>query len=282
MPLTLRLRRGGRTVALDGLPEGITLAQFRKLVSEKTGVPPARLILKLGVPPKPLPDDLPSQLLLECGCRDRDTVIAEEREATDAAYDAAEHAEPGACGGTKPWHRAPATEDGGAGAGVVDAPSSELLPAFDRAIRAATEHARILPEDQHQVWALRRAKAAVLESLKRGDNISLGALHTLKGIGHWVVQEVKRHLEEGGRERPPSKRRATGERAVAPPTPQSFQWWYLDKAGKAVTDRNSAHFSGPPGAEQFRVCILHSSGRMERAWLPDAKAPPRCQPAPSH
>lgn len=154
-----------------------------------------------------------------------------------------------------------------------DIPESELLPAFDRAIAEATAHAKMLPEDKHQVFALRKGKAAVIESLKRGDDISLGALHTLRGVGHWVVQEVKRQLEGPG-----SKRRATGSGGgsrAPPPTPQSFTWWYLGRDGKPVVERNSAEFTGPVGGELFRACIMHSSGRMEKAWLPDAKAPPR-------
>merc|ERR1712139_625420 len=98
---------------------------------------------------------------------------------------------------------------------------------------------------------------------------------TLKGVGHWVVEEVRRHLSTGTAAK---KRRTTPvtKRSAAPAqTPGNFQWWYIDARGKAVVERSSAQVAGYPGAQQYRVSILHSTGRMERAWLPETKAPPR-------
>eukprot|EP00933_Yihiella_yeosuensis_P062426 TRINITY_DN6537_c1_g3_i1.p1 TRINITY_DN6537_c1_g3~~TRINITY_DN6537_c1_g3_i1.p1 ORF type:complete len:239 (+),score=61.84 TRINITY_DN6537_c1_g3_i1:41-718(+) len=159
-----------------------------------------------------------------------------------------------------------------------DVAESELLPAFDRAIAAAVRRGKMTSEDAHHAPALRKAKKAVLESLTRGDNISLGALHTLKGVGHWVVGQLREHLNapssaaSGGADAS-SKRR----RVEAPATPQSFSWWYLGRDGKRVETRNDAEMGQSPiGGLQFRVSILHSSGRMEKAWLPDAKAPAQC------
>lgn len=153
-------------------------------------------------------------------------------------------------------------------------PSSDLLPALDRCIARAQANRN--PEDKHHIWALRRAKKAVQESLESGSDVTLGALHTLRGVGHWVVEQIREQLEGGGG--PPPKR--PRQAAEMPPTPQSFSWWYLDRSGKGVRERNSAESSGPLGAEQFRVSILHSSGRMEKAWLPESKAPPQ-GPAPA-
>merc|ERR1719240_112590 len=156
--------------------------------------------------------------------------------------------------------------------------SSELLPAFDRAIAAARRNAQLNPEDQHQVWALNKGKKAVLESLKHGDDITLGALHTLKGVGHWVAQQVREHLIAGDDDLPPQLKRARTN--APPPTPESFTWWYLGHDGEYTEEQNSAESTGPLGSQQYRVCIRHSSGRMEKAWLPDAKAPPRSPAVP--
>mmetsp|Transcript_34719 Transcript_34719/g.98560 ORF Transcript_34719/g.98560 Transcript_34719/m.98560 type:complete len:331 (+) Transcript_34719:70-1062(+) len=168
--------------------------------------------------------------------------------------------------------------ESGRRAAEEDVRESGLLPAFDRAIRAAEQHARLLPEDKHQVWALKKGKAAVLESLKRGDDISLGALHTLPRVGHWVVQQVREQVQMAGSSGGAAAARPGPPRssAVAPPTTlANFSWWYVNKKGKRVEYRNDAECKGPPGSEQYRVCILHSSGRMEKAYLPEHKAPPR-------
>lgn len=156
---------------------------------------------------------------------------------------------------------------------------SQLLPAFDRAIASAEMHARQCPEDKHQVWALKKGKKAVLESLKNGHDIGISVLHTLTGVGHWVVQQVKEHLDpSSGVSTLPSAKRP---RASAPPaTPQSFTWWYIDKRGKYVVERQRAEFQGPPGRGQYRVLITHGSGRVEKAWLPFDKAPPESKGIP--
>mmetsp|Transcript_68582 Transcript_68582/g.143202 ORF Transcript_68582/g.143202 Transcript_68582/m.143202 type:complete len:331 (+) Transcript_68582:150-1142(+) len=166
---------------------------------------------------------------------------------------------------------------GSSGSGSSDViREADILPAFDRAIRKAELRSRESGE-KHQIWALRKGKAAVLQSLREGNNLSLGALHQLAGVGHWVVDQVKQALEEGNAPLP-GRGSAPGPaaKAAAPPTPNSFTWWYVDSKGKAVTFRNDAECIGGSGQEQFRVCILHSSGRMEKAFLPDVKAPPRC------
>eukprot|EP00929_Paragymnodinium_shiwhaense_P054918 TRINITY_DN27527_c0_g1_i1.p1 TRINITY_DN27527_c0_g1~~TRINITY_DN27527_c0_g1_i1.p1 ORF type:complete len:292 (+),score=67.69 TRINITY_DN27527_c0_g1_i1:73-876(+) len=163
--------------------------------------------------------------------------------------------------------------------GGDDVFESSLLPAFDRAIAAATANARMNPEDQHQVWALRKAKKAVIEHLKAGNDSSLGALHTLTGVGHWVVGQVRAQLEAGpGASEAAAKKPRAG--SAPPPTPNSFTWWYLDASGKFTKFQNSAETAGSPGMETYRVCISHASGRMEKAWLPASKAPPQSQGAP--
>ncbi|CAK0794528.1 unnamed protein product [Prorocentrum cordatum] len=94
------------------------------------------------------------------------------------------------------------------------------------------------------------------DSLRSGSNLTLGSLHTLTGVGHWVVQQIRGQLDAGGGEggAPPPKRQRASEPA---PTPQSFQWWYLDDKGKGVQERNAAQSSGPLGGEQFRVSSGH-------------------------
>jgi len=278
MPLTFRLRHGPSTTTIAAIPDSATVSDLRAHVAEKTGVDADRQLLKVGVPPKLLPETSADVRLTDLGCQNRDIIIVEELSKVLLPVSST----PTSAGAGQ--GHAPSTKS--QGENVSDACASELLPAFDSAIAAAREQAKMLPEDKHQVWALQRGKTAVQESLKRGDNISLSALHTLKGVGHWVVQELRRHLNtapEAESAASASKRpRMTGGRqTTAPPTPASFSWWYLGSTGKPVGDRNSAEVSGPLDAEQYRVCILHSSGRMERAWLPGTKAPPRCQSPPA-
>ncbi|CAE7559324.1 gla-1 [Symbiodinium sp. CCMP2592] len=152
----------------------------------------------------------------------------------------------------------------------TDPRAADLMPAFDRAHAAAVARHKNTGEDAHHAPALRKAKRAVQESLERGDNLTLSSLHMLKGVGHWVVGQLRGHLTAGPeRDAPPAKKR----KAEAAPTPNSFTWWYISRAGERVETRNDAEMTGPPGGEVFRVSILHASGRMEKAWLPDAKAP---------
>jgi len=155
-----------------------------------------------------------------------------------------------------------------------ETPQSELLPAFDRAIKSAERHSRMIPDDKHQVFALRKARSAVIASLQRGDNLTIGMMHALPGVGHWVVSEVKAHLDENidNDGIPLAKRPRREVQPVPAPTPQQFSWWYVSRSGKRVEDRDDAESNGRGGTKQFRVCILHSSGRMEKAFLPLAKA----------
>ena len=80
---------------------------------------------------------------------------------------------------------------------------AEIIAGFNSAIKATTEHVKACPQDLHQLHALRRAKSAVLRSFEHGNSLSLGALHSLKGVGHWVVQQVPqtrcetRHTAQG-------------------------------------------------------------------------------------
>lgn len=286
-PLTLRIRYPWGMTTLAGVPKSMTVAQLRDLIAEETGMMPSRQRLKLGVPPAPLEEGI----LEEAGIQDRDTITVEEQEsdpAWRAAVDldddellpvqASAQSRRGAkrSAGSQAGGSKKAAKAGRSGDATGDVPESELLPAFDRAIKAATEHAKMLPEDKHQVWALRRGKSAVLESLKQGNDISIGALHTLKGVGHWVVQQVREHMEAGAPSGQHAQRGSAKSKAAPAKTPDSFVWWYIGKNGKAVKDRNSALFQGIGNDAQFRVGILHSSGREEKAWLPDSKAPPRC------
>lgn len=283
MPLTLRLRFEGRSATLAGVPETITVEKLRDLLAEKTGVPAERQVIKCGVPPVPLKE---AGLLIEAGCQDRDTLLLEQK--VSAAECAATSEGDGtaaapAAVATRKRRREPETAasfPGSQGSGNKDPHGAELLPAFDRAIRAAEQQHARSGEDKHQVWALKKGKAAVLESVKQGNNIALSALHTLTGVGHWVVQQVREHLEPVAAAAPIASKRSRASKAE-PPTPGKFQWWYVGKDGKPVTDRNSAQVIGPLDAQEFRVGILHQTGRLEKAYLPDAKAPPRCEELPT-
>lgn len=293
MSLTLRLRFKGRSATLSNVPEDLGVAEFQALLASKTGVPPERQALRLGVPPVPL--KVGARTLLEAGCRDRDTLMLEETsgEAAEAEEEQEKEEEPelpvasqaaGSSGETRKRLLVPVSAAGRAAAAAagLDTPESNLLPAFDRAIAAAEAHAGMIPEDKHQVFALRKGKMAVLESLKNGNNISLGALHTLTGVGHWVVRQVKEQLDNPDHFPSGKRSRASGaQKPAAVATPKDFTWWYVDRKGKAVNDRNSAEsMGGGTSSEQFKVCILHSSGRLEKAFLPEHKAPPRCPTPP--
>mmetsp|Transcript_37782 Transcript_37782/g.70010 ORF Transcript_37782/g.70010 Transcript_37782/m.70010 type:complete len:289 (-) Transcript_37782:115-981(-) len=278
-PLTLRIRYPWGQATLAGLPGSMTVAQLRDLIAEETGLVPSRQRLKLGVPPTPLEEGI----LEEAGIRDRDTITVEEQdsqpqlpavEAAEVTDEEEEASSPAVATSAQPRRRVGVKRPADSVPGD-DVRESELLPAFDRAIAAAVEHAKMLPEDKHQVWALRKAKNAVLANLRQGNNISIGALHTLTGVGHWVVSQVKEHMSESASLQ--AKRQRSAKSKAAPPkTPNSFTWFYIGRNGKPVKDRNSAECSGFGNDAQFRVGILHSSGREEKAWLPDAKAPPRC------
>ena len=113
---------------------------------------------------------------------------------------------------------------------------------------------------EHQKLALRRARDSVSASLANGSRIAVGALHTLKHVGPWVVRQLKEFSDD-----PPT-------RASPAPTPDSFSWWYLNSRGQQVSKRVEAQSRNG----QFRVAILHSSGMMERAWLPSDRAPETC------
>mmetsp|Transcript_49453 Transcript_49453/g.97806 ORF Transcript_49453/g.97806 Transcript_49453/m.97806 type:complete len:272 (+) Transcript_49453:53-868(+) len=260
---SLRLRHGGKTLTLKDVPAGASLAALQVLISSETGIPPERQTLKVGVPPEPIREVGPRVELTQAGIQDRETIIVEEQ--------------PVATPAPRAPRRARAQVDTS-----EDFPDSELLPAFDRAIAVAQRHVKEVPEDRHQVWALRKARAALVDSLKQGNNLGIGALHTLTGVGHWVVQQIRKQLEDpevvGSAEALPAAKRA---KAPAPaPTPGDFTWWYVDTKGKPVKERNSAECVGDLGAARYRVCILHSSGRMEKAYLPEAKAPAHCAGAP--
>jgi len=283
MPLTLRLRFEGRAATLTGIAEDMPVAQFQRLLAEKTGVPPEQQVLKHGgtVPPTLL--DVLLGTLVEAGCCDRDTLILEKKPApdSDVALPVSSTGE-SSCGSSSKRVREDARSV--PAACNQDPRGPELLRAFDGALRAAEAHVREVPDDKHQVFALRKAKAVVAESIEQGNIISLSALHTLPRVGHWVVQQVKDQCNRSriafGAESPALKRGRTTHAAAAP-TPNKFQWWYIGKDGKPVEDRNSAECKGPLDAQEFRVGILHSSGRMEKAYLLDAKAPPRCPSIPT-
>eukprot|EP00435_Cladocopium_sp_Y103_P005497 s1390_g1.t2 len=155
----------------------------------------------------------------------------------------------------------------------ADPRASELLEVFDKAHAQAVARHRNTGQDAHHAPALRKAKKAVQESLARGDNLTLSSLHTLKNVGHWVVSQLRENLEGANSSSAPAAKR---QRQVAEATPESFSWWYVNAAGKRVEFRNDAQMKDGPAGETFRVTIMHSSGRVEKAWLPDAKAPPTC------
>ena len=148
-----------------------------------------------------------------------------------------------------------------------DPRASELLKVFDKVHAQAVVRHKNTGMDAHHAPALRKAKKSVEESLARGDNLTLSSLHTLKNVGHWVVSQLRESLE--GPTMPAAKR--TKQQAAA--TPESFSWWYVNAAGKRVEHRNDAEMKDGAAGNTFRVTIMHSSGRVEKAWLPDAKAP---------
>ena len=148
-----------------------------------------------------------------------------------------------------------------------DPRASELLKVFDKVHAEAVVRHKNTGMDAHHAPALRKAKKSVEGSLARGDNLTLSSLHTLKNVGHWVVSQLRESLE--GSTMPPAKR--TKQQAAA--TPESFSWWYVNAAGKRVEHRNDAEMKDGAAGNTFRVTIMHSSGRVEKAWLPDAKAP---------
>lgn len=257
------------------------MADLQKSISDGIGISPESQLLKCGVPPVQLSSDLGHAVkLLEIGIRNRDTIVLEELERRACGAEGLEapcSASSNAVGQPKPDSKKRKSEHISTG-DPSDARASEILPAFDRAIAAAAKHVALLPEDKHQVFALRKGKAAVVASLKRGDNISLSAMHTLTGVGHWVVQQVKEHMSDQSEPDAASKRSSRG---APPPTPSDFTWKYLDRHGKSVVFRNDAEMSMSPTGPIFRVSLLHGSGRVEKAWLPDAKAPAVCPHADS-
>lgn len=306
MPWTLRLRHAGGTATLVDIPDNATLKILQDRIQEETGVLPSRQSLKVaGVPPRLIPSESACSRLDTLGCGNRDTIILDAcAEVSSAQLETPanttggielplevesddDYSEP-LCHQRGRKRVGDVLADAPANArrpkSIVegrkgDARESELLPAFDRAIAAAQKHVKMVPDDRHQVFALRKGKAAVSESLKQGNDISIGVLHTLRGVGHWVVQQVREHLEVDGA-RDSEVGAASGQQnapkaQAPPPTPSNFTWTYVDRNGNDVADRNSAEFMGSAAGDQFRVKITHSSGRIEKAWLPDAKAPPR-------
>lgn len=314
MSLTLRVRHRDGAMTIPDICLDATVADLQRMIAAGTGVPAERQVLKVGVPPVVLSSELGNAVKLgEVGINNRDTVVVEES-AQPFRSSAAGRADPGepvcstsgsvalpllttasnkpACAAKKRSNeqvlhankaacaaldKTRSSEQVNVGNDAPDDPRArDMLPAFDRAIAAASKHAGNCPEDKHHAWALRKGKLAVVESIKRGDNISLSALHTLTGVGHWVVQQVKEHMILGTHnEWAPPKRSRIGQRAAPPPTPSSFTWKYLGRNGKPVVFRNDAEMSQSPTGPLYCVSIVHASGRVEKGWLPDSKAPPQ-------
>jgi len=292
MSLTLRVRHRDGTITIPDINKEATVADLQKLIAAGTGVAADRQLLKCGVPPVQLSSDLGHAVkLLEVGIGNRDMVIVEER--TPSSGSSAGSLRTGATGTDMANCSGPSKKAGQAADSVraakkrgpselhegdrghnaeTDARARDILPAFDRAIAAASKNFANTGEDKHQAWAMRKGKAAVLESLKRGDNISLSALHTLPGVGHWVVQQVREHMNS--QSEPAAKKGKGNGRAAPPPTPTDFTWWYLGRNNKPVAFRNDAEMKSSPTGSIFKVSIMHASGRQEIGWLPDARAPP--------
>ena len=66
---------------------------------------------------------------------------------------------------------------------VGDVRSSELLELFEKAHAKAVAREKATGLDKHHAAALRKAKRSVEESLRRGDNLTLSSLHSLKHVG---------------------------------------------------------------------------------------------------
>eukprot|EP00746_Dinoflagellata_sp_MGD_P007376 gnl/MRDRNA2_/MRDRNA2_114585_c0_seq1.p1 gnl/MRDRNA2_/MRDRNA2_114585_c0~~gnl/MRDRNA2_/MRDRNA2_114585_c0_seq1.p1 ORF type:complete len:267 (-),score=65.65 gnl/MRDRNA2_/MRDRNA2_114585_c0_seq1:8-751(-) len=164
-------------------------------------------------------------------------------------------------------------------------PKHPYLAALDRALKDSYQHVKMVPSDAHQTQCLRKARVAIEDSLNKGNKLSIEALKVLKGVGNWVVKQIEENMERGDGDPEPgcndkaAKRQKLAEAAkAAAPTPNSFTWWYMCSKGQRVEERSEAQVSGPPGNRQYRVSILHSSGRLERAWLPESKAQARSPP----
>lgn len=274
MPLTLQLKYSGRSFTVQEVDNLTTVAEFQKVIAQKTGCLPEQQLLKFGVPPKELSSELGDAVsLLDVGLSHRDTVLVECREMGKRKKSSSSEGEQSkrqriGTNSTNVRTETSLRDDS-------DPKAADLLPALDRAIASTSRQVGATGEDKHQVWALRKAKTKIIESIKSGNNISLSALHTLSGVGHWVVQQIKDHLSESSCSNEASNDSLSKMTKKAPPaTPSNFTWSYLDQAGKKVKFRNDAEMSISPNGPVFRVSILHSSGRMEKAWLPDAKAPP--------
>lgn len=276
--LTLRMRHEDAAVKILEVSEDATVADLQEEVAERTGVATGRQLLTVGNPPMQLSSDLGDAVrLLEVGICNHDTVIVKERSGLPSgSCSIGSNAAADSAPAPKRRKSNPVTVERGA---PCDPRGSDVLPAFDRAIAAASKNAATMPEDKHQVFALRKGKAAVIASLNRGDNISLSAMHTLTGVGHWVVEQVREHLTEQSTTSAGLHAYRKGKsKGAPPPSPADFQWWYLNKKGKPALFRNDAEMKHSPTGPIFKVSILHASGRLESGWLPDSKAPPEGAP----
>ena len=198
-----------------------------------------------------------------------------------------------------------------------------ILTALERALKKAEQRQRQFPHPEiaHHAPCLRKAKQAILQSKRDGNNISMGALHTLPRVGHWVIGQIRENLDEhesvddakhGDSERQRAfekaerlhKEKEKEERLKVlrkqqkslekrndqenndvqveissdsetenDPNDSGFVWKYITARGKKVRERKDAQHRLTPTGNVFRVEILHSDGRIERAWLSEDKAP---------
>ena len=198
--------------------------------------------------------------------------------------------------------------------------SQAILRALEKALRKAERKQKILPhpEDAHHAPCLRKARGAILQSCRDGNELSLGALHTIPRVGHWVVGQIRENLDsedeeefddakhgKEAREKAKAKSRVKAkemnkivakrkaieisdsdeERGGAGASSSSkqkadddngFVWKYINGRGTKVKRRADAQRRRGDVCSLYRVEILHSDGRVERAWLPESKAPEEC------
>jgi len=149
---------------------------------------------------------------------------------------------------------------------------TKFIPALERAMK----HTEL--EYPHQKWALGKAKKSLIEAAKRGETVTLGSLHRLPNVGLWVEQQISEYLHKA-----PSPPRISSSHAASSsmehsmpqpqPTPNSIDWHYCTKAGCKTELRQHAEMKPSPMGNTYRVLIKHASGLIEKAYLPELKAP---------
>merc|ERR1712129_125349 len=161
------VRHSKGTVTLPEVSKQASVTDLQKLVASATGIEAERQVIKHGVPPVVLSSELGDAVqLADLPLGTRDLLTLEERSPPRTPMASARTEDLPYRAAKKRPHVDLQTTPAATSTVGSDPPAKSLLPAFDKAIAAAQKHAQSLPEDVHQVWALRRAKAAVLKSIQ--------------------------------------------------------------------------------------------------------------------